>query len=58
VVGGRDISANFDMQSLASLRHGDRIYVPPRSSASAFCTPGLELLRHAAQETGLERRGT
>lgn len=27
VVGGRDISANFDMQSLASLRHGDRIYV-------------------------------
>ncbi|MGE8397470.1 MAG: NAD kinase [Comamonas sp.] len=27
VVGGRDISANFDMQSLASLQHGDRIYV-------------------------------
>ena len=27
VVGGRDISANFDMQSLASLMHGDRIYV-------------------------------
>ncbi|MGN1055964.1 MAG: NAD kinase [Comamonas sp.] len=27
VVSGRDISANFDMQSLASLLHGDRIYV-------------------------------
>jgi NAD+ kinase len=27
VVGGRDISANFDMQSLASLLHGDRILV-------------------------------
>lgn len=27
VVGGRDVSANFDMQSLASLQHGDRILV-------------------------------
>ena len=27
VVGGRDASANFDMQSLASLVHGDRIVV-------------------------------
>ena len=27
VVGGRDVSANFDMQSLASLLHGDRIVV-------------------------------
>ena len=27
VVSGRDVSANFDMQSLASLLHGDRILV-------------------------------
>ena len=27
VVAGRDASANFDMQSLASLMHGDRIIV-------------------------------
>ena len=35
VVGGRDISANFDMQSLASLQHGDRILV--RRSAHRVC---------------------
>ena len=27
MVSGRDASANFDMQSLASLLHGDRISV-------------------------------
>jgi NAD+ kinase len=27
VVSGRDVSVNFDMQSLASLQHGDRIVV-------------------------------
>jgi NAD+ kinase len=27
VVSGRDASANFDMQSLASLQHGDRVVV-------------------------------
>ncbi|WP_313070959.1 NAD kinase [Melaminivora sp.] len=35
VVAGRDISANFDMQSLASLQHGDRILV--RRSAHRVC---------------------
>ena len=27
IVAGRDVSANFDMQSIASLQHGDRITV-------------------------------
>ena len=40
LVGGRDISANFDMQSLTSLLHGDRILVRRPSTACAFCTPG------------------
>ena len=35
IAGGRDISANFDMQSLASLQHGDRILV--RRSAHRVC---------------------
>ena len=35
VAGGRDASANFDMQSLASLQHGDRILV--RRSAHRVC---------------------
>lgn len=35
VAGGRDISANFDMQSLASLQHGDRVLV--RRSAHRVC---------------------
>jgi NAD+ kinase len=39
VVGGRDISANFDMQSLASLRHGDRIYVRRAQHGIRFLHP-------------------
>lgn len=39
VVGGRDISANFDMQSLASLRHGDRIYVRRAPHGIRFLHP-------------------
>jgi len=35
VAGGRDISANFDMQSLASLQRGDRVLV--RRSAHRVC---------------------
>lgn len=35
IAGGRDISANFDMQSLASLQHGDRVVV--RRSAHRVC---------------------
>lgn len=56
VIGGRDASANFDMQSLPTILHGDRIYVRRPSTACVFCTPGLELLCHLAQKIGLERK--
>ena len=39
VVGGRDISANFDMQSLASLQHGDRILVQRSEHCVHFLHP-------------------
>ena len=39
VVSGRDISANFDMQSLASLLHGDRIYVRGSEYSVRFLHP-------------------
>lgn len=39
VVGGRDVSANFDMQSLASLLHGDRIYVRRSELSVRFLHP-------------------
>ena len=39
VVSGRDISANFDMQSLASLLHGDRIYVRRSEFSVRFLHP-------------------
>lgn len=39
VVGGRDISANFDMQSLASLLHGDRISVRRSKHRARFLHP-------------------
>ena len=39
VVGGRDISANFDMQSLASLLHGDRILVRRSQHRVRFLHP-------------------
>lgn len=39
VVSGRDISANFDMQSLASLQHGDRILVSRASHCVHFLHP-------------------
>jgi NAD+ kinase len=37
IVAGRDASANFDMQSLASLLHGDRITCAAPSTTCAFC---------------------
>lgn len=50
LVGGRDISANFDMQSLTSLLHGDRILVRRLSTACAFCTPGAGITcQHCAK---------
>jgi NAD+ kinase len=55
MVAGRDASANFDMQSLASLLHGDRIIACGAPSSSALpAPPGLELLRHAARQAALE----
>lgn len=39
VVSGRDVSANFDMQSLASLLHGDRILVKRSQHCVRFLHP-------------------
>lgn len=39
VVSGRDVSANFDMQSLASLQHGDRILVRRSEHCVRFLHP-------------------
>ena len=39
VVGGRDASANFDMQSLASLLHGDRVVVRRAAHHVRFLHP-------------------
>ncbi|MFT3812299.1 MAG: NAD kinase [Acidovorax sp.] len=39
VAGGRDVSANFDMQSLASLLHGDRILVRRSEHQVRFLHP-------------------
>ena len=39
VVAGRDASANFDMQSLASLLHGDRISVKRSAHQMCFLHP-------------------
>jgi NAD+ kinase len=39
IVAGRDVSANFDMQSLASLLHGDRIRVRRSEHSARFLHP-------------------
>jgi NAD+ kinase len=39
IVAGRDASANFDMQSLASLMHGDRIVVTRSKHRVRFLHP-------------------
>lgn len=39
IVSGRDVSANFDMQSLASLLHGDRIHVTRSAYSVRFLHP-------------------
>ena len=39
VVAGRDASASFDMQSLASLLHGDRILVRRSQYQARFLHP-------------------
>ena len=39
IVAGRDASANFDMQSLASLMHGDRIVVTRSQHQARFLHP-------------------
>ena len=39
IMGGRDISVNFDMQSLASLQHHDRIFIRRSANAITFLHP-------------------
>lgn len=39
IVGGREASVNFDMQSLASLQHGDRIHVRRSANQVRFLHP-------------------
>ncbi|WP_395823377.1 NAD kinase [Collimonas sp.] len=39
IVNGRDVSVNFDMQSLASLQHGDRILVRRSEHTITFLHP-------------------
>lgn len=39
IISGRDVSANFDMQSLASLLHGDRIVVTRSKHHVRFLHP-------------------
>ena len=56
IVAGRDASVNFDMQSLASLLHGDRITRAPLGAPGALpASARLELLRDPAQQAALER---
>ena len=57
VVAGRDASVNFDMQSLASLLHGDRITRAALGAPRALpASARLELLRRrcAGSCTGIE----
>jgi NAD+ kinase len=56
IVAGRDASANFDMQSLASLLHGDRITVRRSQHHVRFCirAAGATLTRFAASCTGMK----
>jgi len=39
IMGGRDISVNFDMQSLASLQHHDRIFIRRSAHTITFLHP-------------------
>ena len=39
IVSGRDVSANFDMQSLPTILHGDRIYVRRSEHSVRFLHP-------------------
>lgn len=39
IMGGRDISVNFDMQSLASLQHHDRIFIRRSANTITFLHP-------------------
>lgn len=57
LVNGRDASASFDMQSLASLNRGDRILVSTlRLLRSVSASAWLELFRYLATKAALERR--
>ena len=39
VIGGRDVAANFDMQSLASILRGDKILVSSSQYKARFLHP-------------------
>ena len=39
VIGGRDVAANFDMQSLASILRGDKILVRSSQHKARFLHP-------------------
>ena len=54
IVAGRDASVNFDMQSLASLLHGDRDPGAPLGAPGALpASARLELLRDLAPQAAL-----
>lgn len=58
VVSGRDISANFDMQSLASLLHGDRIHVKRSEHSVCFLHPqGWSYFETLQKKLGWNERG-
>lgn len=58
VVSGRDISANFDMQSLASLLHGDRIHVRRSEHSVCFLHPkGWSYFETLQKKLGWNERG-
>ena len=59
VVGGRDVSANFDMQSLASLQHGDKIHVSRASQSVRFLHPkGWNYFATLRKKLGWNEGGT
>ena len=56
IVAGRDASANFDMQSLASLLHGDRIRVRRSAHRVRFLHPrGWSYFATLREQAALER---
>lgn len=58
VVGGRDVSANFDMQSYAAILHGDRIRVSRSGHQVCFLHPkGWNYFATLRKKLGWNERG-